>query len=633
MTLTWSLSMLVLIGCSIVAIVSKVLFLAPTRWGVAVMLANVVYETLFKRIGWDRWPIDAATAFGLTLAWWAVAGWLPALLFLLIFSLAWGYALNQNIRMLNLSPGSQDTRMGRGAVDRRRAEGWVPVPNPHLVLVLRGPVWERGPVYDLGDWPLGHTVTYEFLVLNPTVLRASFPLVIDIEGGHGNVEIEQDYKATWLAPKPGEIVRGNFTLKATKVSNDPVDLTLCIAVGGYAVKETLRIRSIFETAGRCVQSAEINRWKGGTRAGFAWRGDMDMYDPTTFQSVEGLRHTLELCLRWRVASTMYLSGRLSLVKSEHEKFCEHLGVDRDTPGIDRFIRFMKEEVSIAPILDFPYETDRRYALELGNHMYLHYHTHAAMDEANDWKNMAWMEDGRYFWQTEETGSFAEQRDNAMHNAKVIRETLGGTVCSWGVPGRGFDKETARAVEASGIEVGSDTDASMWINVMELPAPHHPKGTKHLVEMTKKYPGDPDNAYKVAMLKYWIGLARRTRRAFVFMAHQHLLRYEGVAGTQAVEEILRHVLADCRGDLYVTTVYGLGWYWERVLCPQHRWVSVSICGGRVIEVKNKGNERLDEVPVEVTFDDGKHLLLLVSINAGETVEVDLFAGNEMEREAA
>ena len=47
---------------------------------------------------------------------------------------------------------------------------------------------------------------------------------------------------------------------------------------------------------------------------------MDLYDPATFQSVEGLRWVLDLCARFRVASTMFLSGRLSVDKAEHKKF-------------------------------------------------------------------------------------------------------------------------------------------------------------------------------------------------------------------------------------------------------------------------------------------------------------------------
>ncbi len=255
-------------------------------------------------------------------------------------------------------------------------------------------------------------------------------------------------------------------------------------------------------------------------------------------------------------------------------------------------------------------------------MYLHYGTHAAMDEGNGWKNRAKIGDGRYPWQSEETGSFAEQRDNAIHNTKVIEESLGVKVRSWGVPWRMYDRYTARAVEAAGMEVASDTRASAWTNVMRLPPPHHPDGCERLVELTKKYPGDPDNAYKIAMLKYWIRLARRKRQTFIFMAHHHLLQYKGIACIRLVEEILRHVLADHRGDFYVSTLFGLGQYWERVLCPKHRWVSVTPGDGMVIKVANNGNEPLSNIPIEVTFTNGKQLLTLASLPPKETITIHL-----------
>lgn len=55
------LSTIILFSVSLIAVCSKLFFLAPTRRGVLVMLSNVLHETLFKRFGWRRWPIDAVT--------------------------------------------------------------------------------------------------------------------------------------------------------------------------------------------------------------------------------------------------------------------------------------------------------------------------------------------------------------------------------------------------------------------------------------------------------------------------------------------------------------------------------------------------------------------------------------------
>jgi hypothetical protein len=606
-----------LTSISVVVVYSKVFFLAPTRFGALLMLANVLYETLYKKFGWHRWPVDFFTVIILGACWCLFSGGWAAAVFVSAYCLAWGYALQSNSRILRCDPGIQDQlywRYGAGIP--------LPLPHPRLIIYLRGPVLERGKIYDLGDWPHGHSARFEVVVLNPTILRPQFPLIIRLACDSDKVTLVEEFDNLVDAPEPGEMFEAKFTLEANALSEAPIQLRLLIKMGSHEMSEVIRIRSIFSPTDAVITRATVNRWKGGAKAAFGWRGDMDLHDPMTFQSVEGLRHTLELCRRYRVASTMYLSGRLTLVKEEHEKFCNHLGVNRDTPGIDDFIRFMREEVTMAGAIDFPYKTEKRYAIEIGNHMYLHYGTHAAVDEGNRWKMNAWPGDGRYPWQSKEHGSFAEQRDNAVRNNEVIREKLGVQPLSWGVPGRVYDKETARAVEAAGIEVGSDTNASAFTNVMQMPPPHHPKGTERLVELTKKYPGDPDNAYKVAMLKYWIGLARRRRRAFIFMAHHHLLRYEGVAATHCAEEVLRHVIADCKGDFYISTLLGVGRYWERVLCPKHRWVSVGTLDRMKIELHNKGEEQLEDIPVEVTINNRRQMLLLVSLPPKSNVSLSL-----------
>ncbi|MCK4245427.1 MAG: hypothetical protein KAX20_07370, partial [Candidatus Omnitrophica bacterium] len=204
---------------------------------------------------------------------------------------------------------------------------------------------------------------------------------------------------------------------------------------------------------------------------------------------------------------------------------------------------------------------------------------------------------------------------------VIEEKLGFRVRSWGVPGREYDEFTARAVEAAGMDVGSNTNASAFTNVLRLPPPHHPKGCERLVELTQKYPGDPDNAYKIAMLKYWIGLALRKQQSFIYMTHHHALRYQGISCLNLTEEILRHIIQDYKGNFYISTIYGLGEYWDRVLCPKHRWVSATHNGG-AIEISNNGKETLEGIPVEIAFSSGKKLLVLADLPPQKTTSVFL-----------
>ena len=600
-----------LAGLSGVAIASKLVESSYGPFGLVVMLANVPYETLIKKIRMSRIVADGIALVAISAGWWILWGPLAGLVFALVFSLAWAYALNLDAQGVRSNPGEGDARY----------VGAIPMPHPRIIVLVQGPIWSWGRVCDLGDWPMGRTGKFTLQILNPTVLEPQVPLRVEWRSTSDLLEVQGLPSGDLAAPAPGDCLQIPFSIMARPGARGPLTLTLVASVGTVQVEKRLRIRSVFDPARHGVRKLEINRWQGGALAGFAWRGDMDLYDPATFQSVDGLRWTLELCARFRLASTLFLSGRLSLDKEEHRKFCAHLGVDRKTDGIDGFIRFMREEVTMAHKIDFPYQTPRRYALELGNHMYLHYGTHAAMAEENGWKNRSRMLAGRYAWQTEEKGSFAEQRDNAIKNVRVIEEALGFTVKTWGVPGRDYDEETPRAVEAAGMAVGSDTNASAFTNVLCLPPPHHPQGCERLVELTKKYPGDSDNVFKIAMLKYWLWLARRRRSTFVFMAHHHLLRYEGMACTGMTESFLRFVME--RGGSYITTLYGLGTYWENVLCPRHRCVRAQMGSATELEIENRGTTALDSIPVEVRFAGGKRMVLLVDLPASRTTRASIY----------
>jgi hypothetical protein len=271
-------------------------------------------------------------------------------------------------------------------------------------------------------------------------------------------------------------------------------------------------------------------------------------------------------------------------------------------------------------MDWPFHCDRRYFMEVGNHMYHHYGTHASAAEGNQWRQSS-IGAGDYEWMGPEKDDFHEQRDNCAKCNEVFKKVLDLDPMSFAVPGRDYSERTAAAVEAAGIRVGSDSDASQWHNVMEMPRPHHPKGVKRLVDITKKYPGDCDNAYKIVMLKYWMHAARRAGVHFLYMAHQHLLRYFTNACYHLSEEMFRYVLGDCHGDYYVATVSAMAMYWERVLCPDHRRVRASVRDGRVV-VENTGDADVDRVPVEVDFGGGRRMMVLADSPAGKQVPVDL-----------
>ncbi len=598
------------ISLTAVFILSKCFFLAPFRIGWLMMMANVVYETLFKKCHWHRVQVDGAGLILLTALWSLTLSPWAGIAIGLSLALLWAVTLNIDRRW----------RAGDFAHQDQRYSGRVPIPVPRIIVNVRGPVLHRGSVHELGDWPLNRQEKFELLILNPSPVVPQFPLAAEIEFDSKKIQAVDFNEGEILCPDPGQYTLMPFSIKAVELTDKPASVKLKISHGDTVIKRRLRLRSIFDPAEDTVIRAEINRWKGGAAAGFAWRGDQDLYDPATFQCETGLRHALGLSMRFRLPSTLYLSGALSLNQEEHRQFCQHFGWNRRSEEIPDFIRFLKERVDMRSDLEFPVASKNEYAMELGNHMYVHLGTHSGAAAGNNWKSHAWIGDGRYPWQSEgEADSFSEQRDNAIANNKIIAEKLGVTPASWGVPGRTFDRHTARAVEAAGIEFGTDTDASGFTNVLRLPPPHHPEGCDKLVEITKKYPGDPDDAYKTAMLKYWAGAARRHGRVFLFMAHHHLLAYQGCAGTNMTREILYYVLGESGGDFYAATVTALGRYWRTVMSPRHRCVKVEpTTNGAMVE--NTGSDRLEKLPLEIEWRGGRRMMTLVDLEPGENKKI-------------
>ena len=99
---TWSemriAAALVLSVPTLVFLLSKCFFLAPYRAGWLMMVASLVYETLFKKFHWERWPIDAAALVILSAGWLVVAGPWAGSVISLGMALAWAYTMWMDIR-------------------------------------------------------------------------------------------------------------------------------------------------------------------------------------------------------------------------------------------------------------------------------------------------------------------------------------------------------------------------------------------------------------------------------------------------------------------------------------------------------------------------------------------------------
>ena len=397
--------------------------------------------------------------------------------------------------------------------------------------------------------------------------------------------------------------------------------------GGFLHVRRLILGTILAPDAVVASTAVIQRWKHGANAAFVWRGDQDLYDPATFQSEEGLRVALGLARRFRMPSSLMLSARLSLVQEEQQAFCDHFGWDRKAGEIPGFARFLRDEVDKTLEQEWPTETKRRFSAEIGNHFYLHYGTHAAADAANGWKSHAGIGGGPYSWLSRyPADSFTEQRDNATKGSQVLEAVIGVKPASFTIPSDVWDRETARAMEAAGLEVGSETDAAKSAKLLNIPLPHHPAGCQHFVELTRMHPRDPQNACQLAMLKYHVGAARRTGKALVFLAHHHLALYEGNACRNLTEELLRHVLADQQGDVYVATLTAVGRYWRDVLSERTRCIHVTVEQNRII-LSNKGTRDLNALPVEITLAGGHRHMRLVSVPAGLSLTVNCSSTND------
>ena len=618
---------------SYVAVVVALLLLAPlvamrllplarTRLGWIVYGANLFSEFAVKKLGLGRFRAEAAVAVGGVVLLGVGAGASAAIAAGLALGLL-ELAVRRRERWLLTTAWALTDQLGavphRAESTRGLATGYpAPSVHPDLTLNLMGPFTVRSPDYRLGTLVVGRRVEVELLVGNHTIVptqagirvTASASDCVLLEGPEEQVLAPlasggcHRHRVAWRVAGPG----GRQRLAITVEWGD-VQRVLELRVDRCLDQEDVR-----------VESATISRYPGGCRAAFAWRGDMDLYDTSTLQSVEGLEVTLGLGARYRMPQTMYLSTRLALDEVAARAWAAHYGVDRGASEIPRFIEWVRDRVELVHRAPYPYESARPFFLEIGNHGHLHFGTDTAAAAENEWQTRARMGAGIYPWLGEDRSSFAEQRDNALEARRWCERLFDYTPKSWAMPDRTRDEHTAAAMEAAGCEVLSDSDIRTIHNVLLQPPPHFPAGSG-AVELTKRYPGDPEHIFHVAMNLFWMHRAHRLGIPMVFMCHQHMRQFEGHACTRFTEAILRHALTAFNGDLWVDTVYGLGTYWRDALSPEARVVEVRVAEGG-IRVTNGGGLAHHRVPVDVQFAGGGRATYLVDLAAGASREIAL-----------
>ncbi len=589
---------------------SKAFFLASSRLGWLMLLSNLVYEVIERRLRVPRLAVDFVTWLTFSIASSVLGGpWFGSAC-AITGSAAWIGALVVELRWRSDSPATQDRRTRR-----------VPLPIPRLIVNIRGPVLARSRrLYDLGHWPEGWHHEFEVLVLNPGLVRPQLPMTVSAVSDSTSVVVAMASNDA-ACPEPGQATTHQFTIRA-ETAGTGGNVTVSVSHGDRTWQRSMRIASIIATSHVQVRGAEINRWKYGCRAGFAWRGDNDLYDPSTFQSPQGLRIALGLAARYRMPTTIMLSARLSLEQEEHRAFCEKFGWDRHSEEVPDFARFFHEEVDMTNEQEFPTTTSKPFSAEIGNHMYLHYGTHAAADPGNNWAARAKIGAGNYPWmRAHPCSSFEEQRDNLLKCAESTRQHLGVETTCFAIPSDVYDADTSRAVEAAGIEVGNDTDTTKFQRQVLFPPEHHPTGCERLAELTRMSPRDPVTASQIAMLKFWIGFSRRNRRALVYLAHHHLLMYETNACFDLTSELLRYTLADTEGDVYAATVTALGRYWRDVLSVRTRCVNAKF-DAREITISNQGSESRHGLPLVVSLGRNRSFMVLVNVEANASTSLKL-----------
>ena len=141
-----------------------------------------------------------------------------------------------------------------------------------------------------------------------------------------------------------------------------------------------------------------------------------------------------------------------------------------------------------------------------------------------------------------------------------------------------------------------------------------------------HPRDPENACQLAIMKYWVGVARRTGRSLVFLAHLHLMRYRGNVSYHLVEELLRYVLAEQEGDLYVATLTSVGRYWRDVLSERTRCIDIRV-DGQTVHIANNGARDLSGLPLEIDMGEGRCFMRMVDVNAHEVLKLLVVEGRD------
>jgi hypothetical protein len=529
----------------------RLIFLIGGRLGWINYLANTFSEFFVKKIRWSRTAVEICLAiFGLAVLYFVGAGFGLVVLVLAGLLGLELYVSKVERRLLATSFTPLDPiglRRATPETTRGLANGYpTPSTHPELTINLVGPFTVRMPRYELGALVVGRRFELRLIVGNHTIVPTQTGIRVRVESPAA-LKCEQNFGELLPRLASGEVheLKQTWTVQSAAAAGK---IRFTVEWGHFQRELEIYFSGVGTAA--AISHAAITRYPGACRSAFAWRGDMDLYDESTLQSIEGLEVTLGLAVRYRMPQTMYLSSRLSLDETAARQWGEHYGANRGASRIPEFIRWMQVNVELRHECGYPFTAGKRFLLELGNHGHLHFGTDTAGAAENGWKPKARMGAGVYPWLGSDRSSFGEQRDNALETRRLFEKYFGYTPKSWAMPNRTNDRFTAAAMEAAGCEVLSDSNVRTQHNVLLQPPPHHPDNTT-AVELTKRYPGDPQHIYHVAMNLFWIHRAHRKGIPVVFMCHQHLRQFDGYGKKITINELCLEICKLTRSSSKIT----------------------------------------------------------------------------------
>lgn len=584
--------------------VSRLLFLVRTPLGRAVYLANVIWEALGKKTGASRFAVE----------------WGAALLMFSFAGLKYGgygvFVISVPLLLLELGNRMWERKLLSATYDTMIGGKEVPTPCvcPVLTFSVFAPFVSRNKKLNLGALIQDVPFALKVIVANHSSVAC-----------RNEIKMHLKCPAGWkvvLTSSPelaGRLDSGAFTCFEWQITPTETSAAGNLFVHAEWAKHCWEKAVYFEgvTAPEEMRviRADIKRYPGARTAAFAWRGDMDQYDKSTMQSVDGLQKAFDLSAQFCMPQSMYLSSRLTLDQQAADQYAQHYQVDLGSSEIPFFIDWMNEHVDFRARSEYPVKADKPYIVELGNHGHLHYDTDASACPENEWATHQKPGQGSYPWVGEDKSSFGEQKDNILECARWCKASFNYTPLSWAKPGRGNDSFTAQAADAAGCEVLSGSDIRAADNVIHHPPPHHPSDT-NAVELTTRFPCDPQHIYHYAMLQYWLARSYKLGLPMIFMCHQHMRLFAGTACMQMSRAFLWYATNHYENDLYIDTVFGIGKYWKEVLSDQTKRVKVSIDGSRVVVV-NDSDVDFESVPVDLKTNIGC-LTRLVDVQAGATI---------------